>query len=141
MMMAFQSQFEAVDSATPRARIGRGNISPMTTQAAVVKISHQAQVKLKSEKLTRAPGCGKEEDVDTDEGNLSRHSRRIVLAFSSSGNTHNPDDELADCHSKSSPDENSPTTVFLNDVEGNRSRADVDKSSDETNEEGILDRS
>jgi len=29
----FQSQLEAVDRATPRARMGRGKISPMTTQA------------------------------------------------------------------------------------------------------------
>ncbi len=30
----FQSQLEAVESATPRARMGSGNISPMTTHAA-----------------------------------------------------------------------------------------------------------
>ena len=29
----FHSQFEAVDSATPRDRIGRGKTSPITTQA------------------------------------------------------------------------------------------------------------
>ena len=32
-MMVFQSQLEAVESATPRARMGRGKISPMTIQA------------------------------------------------------------------------------------------------------------
>lgn len=29
----FHSQFDAVDSPTPRDRIGSGNVSPMTTQA------------------------------------------------------------------------------------------------------------
>jgi hypothetical protein len=33
-MMQFQSQLEAVERATPRERVGRGKISPMTTQAA-----------------------------------------------------------------------------------------------------------
>ena len=32
-MMVFQSQLEAVESATPRERIGSGKISPMTIQA------------------------------------------------------------------------------------------------------------
>jgi hypothetical protein len=32
-MMKFQSQFEAVDIATPFALIGRGNISPIMVQA------------------------------------------------------------------------------------------------------------
>lgn len=42
----FQSQFEAVDNATPRARIGRGKISPMTIQAPGPQVEAKKEMKM-----------------------------------------------------------------------------------------------
>jgi hypothetical protein len=64
-----------------------------------------------------------------------------MLAHSACGNADDADNELADKHAHSAPDENCTTAISLNDIERNGSRADVDESGDETDEEGIFDSS
>ena len=109
-MMQFQNQLLAVESATPRERIGRGKISPITTQAAMreCSVSKPSRAKDIQEKegLTRTPSGGKEEDVEADEGNLSSDSSRIIFRQTALGNTDNADDELADNHTHGTPDQN-----------------------------------
>ena len=51
----------------------------------------------------------------------------------------NGDDELADDHTQSAPDEKRATAEFLNGVKGDGGRADVDEGGDETDEEGVGD--
>jgi len=86
-----------------------------------------------------SPSCGKEEDVNADEGNLGGDSGVIMLALLTCGDTDNTNDKLADKHAKCTPNENCSTTQSLNDIEGNRCRTDVDEGSYETNEEGVFD--
>jgi hypothetical protein len=45
-MMVFQSQLEAVESATPRERIGRGKISPMTIHAPGPQVLAKKKMKM-----------------------------------------------------------------------------------------------
>ena len=45
-MMVFQSQFDAVERATPRERIGRGKISPMRTQAPGPQVDAKKKMKM-----------------------------------------------------------------------------------------------
>jgi hypothetical protein len=45
-MMVFQSQLEAVERATPRDRIGRGKISPMTIQAPGPQVDAKKKMKM-----------------------------------------------------------------------------------------------
>ena len=71
---------------------------------------------------TRAPGGGKEKDVDTDKGNLSLDGCRVRPV----GCTGNADNKLADDHTGSTPDHNCTAAKSLNDVEGDWCRADVD---------------
>jgi hypothetical protein len=86
---------------------------------------------------TRTPSCGKEEDVDADECNLGGDSRVVVEFLSSGSDTNDGSNKLANQHAQGSPDENCTTAESLNDVEGDRSRADIDQSGNETDEEGI----
>ena len=90
--------------------------------------------------LTRTPGGGEEEDVDADECDLGLSSGMVGDTWASSSNTDNSDDEFANQHSQSTPNEDCTTAVLLNDVEGDGSRADVDEGGDETDEEGVVDR-
>ena len=90
--------------------------------------------------LTRTPGGGEEEDVDADECDLGLGSGVVGDAWASSSNTDNGDDEFANQHSQSTPDEDCTTAILLNNVERDGSGADVDKGGDETNEEGVADR-
>ena len=64
-----------------------------------------------------------------------------MLAHSAGGHTNDTDKELAEGHANSTPNKDCATTVSLNNVEGNRSRANINQGSDETNEERIRDRS
>src|SRR5271170_923487 len=80
-----------------------------------------------------APGCGKEENVDADEGD---HRLYSILVLAICG-TDNSNDELTNNHSNSAPDHDCSAAESLNNPEGNGSRAHVDKGSDERNEEWI----
>jgi hypothetical protein len=138
-MIQFQSQLEAVDKATPRDRIGRGKISPMRTQAPDI-INFFFFREWIWRKLTRTPGSCEKEDVDANEGDLRGNSSVVVLTLTTGSNTNDTNNELADQHAESSPDEDGTTSVTLNDVERDRSRADIDQSGDETDEEGVRNR-
>ena len=81
---------------------------------------------------TRTPGGGEEENVDTDEGN---HGLGCVVA--AIGGTDDGDDELADNHAQSTPDQKRATSESLNGPEGDGSGAHVDESRNETNEERV----
>ena len=74
----------------------------------------------------RTPGRGEEEDVDADEGDLSRDS----LGVAPVGGASNGHDELANRHANSTPDENCSPTILLDDIEGQWSRAYVDQGGD-----------
>ena len=56
------------------------------------------------------------------------------------GNADDRDEELADEHAQSTPDEERATTESFDGPEGQRRAADVDESEDERNEESILNR-
>lgn len=60
----------------------------------------------------------------------------MVLTIS---DTDDCDDELANQHAESAPDEQRATAEPLNGIEGDWSGADIDESGDERNEEGVLD--
>lgn len=45
-LTVFQSQLEAVDKATPRERIGSGNISPMTIHAPGPQVEAKKKMKI-----------------------------------------------------------------------------------------------
>lgn len=45
-MMVFQSQLEAVERATPRERMGRGKISPMSTHAPGPHVEAKKKMKM-----------------------------------------------------------------------------------------------
>lgn len=95
------------------------------------------------------PGSREEEDVDADEGDLGVDSCGVRCDFGaigkdcalveSSGDTNDGNNVLADEHASSTPDEDCAATKLLNDVEGDRSGADVDQSEDEGDEEDIRD--
>lgn len=57
----------------------------------------------------------------------------------SNGNTDNAYKELADQHTKGTPDEERATSELLNGVEGNWGRAHVNESEDEGDQEGVGD--
>jgi len=80
-----------------------------------------------------APGGGKEKDVDTDEGDHGAHGSRIV-AVSDADNSNN---ELADDHSESTPDEKRAATEPLDSPEGDRRRAHVDEGGDQRDKEWV----
>lgn len=84
---------------------------------------------------TRAPGAGEEEDVNADEGDFGADGT-LVAAVSSSDNG---DDELADNHAQSTPEEQSTTTELLHGVERDGSGADVDDGGDHADQEGVFD--
>jgi hypothetical protein len=62
---------------------------------------------------TRSPGGSKEEDVDTDEGDLNLHNRGIVW-HGRSDDGHN---EFADKHTNSTVDQKGSSTESLNGPE------------------------
>ena len=69
-MMVFQSQFEAVERATPRERMGRGKISPMRTQAP----GPQVEAKKKMKMAMKAT-CG--EGRSQDKSSRARQEARV----------------------------------------------------------------
>lgn len=97
---------------------------------------------------TRAPGGGEEEDEDGDEGNLGVDSRDVVgnrLTSSvfvgvveANGNTDNGNQELADQHAESTPDQERATTEPLDSPEGDRGGADVDEGEDQRDQEDVV---
>jgi len=90
--------------------------------------------------LTWTPSGGKEKDIKANKCDLASDGRPVVrLRYSTGSDTDDTNDELADHHTRGTPDHNCTTAPFLNDIEGNRSGADVDKGRDKTNEEGVRD--
>jgi len=86
------------------------------------------------------PSGGKEEDIEANECDLASYGRSVVrLSYSTGSDTDDTNDELADHHTRGTPDHDCTTTPFLNDIEGDRSGADVDKGRDQTDEEGVRD--
>lgn len=59
----------------------------------------------------------------------------------SDGDTDDGNEELADQHAKSTPDEERTTSKLLNSVERERGRAHVDESKDQRDQEGVADSS
>jgi hypothetical protein len=80
------------------------------------------------------PGGSEEEDVDADEDDKDIASG----AGARSCGTDDGDDEFAEKHTNSAPDEERSATEAFNSPEGYRGGADVDSSSDHTNNEGAL---
>lgn len=82
----------------------------------------------------RTPGGSEEEDVDADEDN-----KDIAGGTGTRGcGTDDGDDEFAEKHTNSTPDEERSATEAFNSPERHRGRADVDRSGDHTNNEGAL---
>jgi hypothetical protein len=84
---------------------------------------------------TGTPGRGEEEDVDADECDEGAGGVCIVGKGSSNGT----DDELADDHAESTPDEDGAAAETLNGPEGDGGRAHVDNGEDHGDQEGVLD--
>lgn len=95
------------------------------------------------------PGGSEEEDEDGDEGDLGVDSGDVVgnwvaggvevSVVESDGDTDDADEELADQHAESTPDEERTTTELLDGVEGDGGGADVDKGEDQGDQEGVAD--
>jgi len=83
------------------------------------------------------PGGGEEEDVDADEGD---HGADSFVVGGVDGSD-NGADELANTHTNSTPDQDRTTAELLNDIEGDRSGADVDEGGDKRDQKGVGDRS
>lgn len=84
---------------------------------------------------TGAPSTGKEEDVDTDECNHGRKSLRVVAI----SHTKDGDDELADDHAQSTPQQQRTTTDLLDGVEGEGGGKDIDDGGDHAQQERVVD--
>ncbi len=84
---------------------------------------------------TGTPGGGEEEDVDADEGDQGPGGVGIVRK----GSSHGTDDELADDHAESTPDEDGAAAEALDGPEGDGGRAHVDDGEDHGDQEGVLD--
>lgn len=84
---------------------------------------------------TGAPGAGEEENINT----YKRDHRFDHLGVVTSGDTHDRNDKLANKHTDSTPNEQGSTTEFFDGPEGDWSRAHVDKGSNESDEERIVD--
>lgn len=84
---------------------------------------------------TRTPGAGEEKDVNADEGDF-RADGTLVAAVDSSDNG---DNELADNHAQSTPEEKSTTTELFHGVEGDGSGADIDDGGDHADQERVAD--
>lgn len=83
---------------------------------------------------TGTPGSGEEEDVDADKTDHGLH-RLVVLGLDGADNR---DDELADGHAESTPDEERTTAKTLHGPEGQRSGAHVDQGGNEGDEEWVV---
>jgi len=93
------------------------------------------------------PGAGKEEDVEADKGDESL-GRRVELVGGGltsvggqdtgvdEGDTDSRDNELADTHANSTPEEEWAATSLLNKVKTREGRDGVDNVSDEAIDEG-----
>ena len=102
---------------------------------------------------TGTPCRGEEEDEDRNEGNLSVNGRDVVgecalgiigggggvSVVEADSDTDDGDEELADKHAKSAPEEDGAATPLLNGEEGDGSGADVDDGEDHGDEESVGD--
>ena len=121
-MMVFHNQLEAVESATPRERIGSGKISPtcgMSQRSDKYTTRKQGKCAMGWARLTdHDPGTGtprrsKEEDVDSNEGDLGIDGGNVVCnggasgvevcLVESDGDTNDGNQELANEHAKRTP--------------------------------------
>lgn len=151
-MMVFQSQFEAVESPTPRERMGSGKTSGASASTA-------SQLKLVALTLANdhprswTPRGGKESDRQADESDLGACRRAIARVC---GCSHDAAEKsvrykhrfrgivrdyiLATQHAQSAVDQNRATAEAFDRPEGDWCGADVDQSGDQANEEGVIDR-
>lgn len=84
---------------------------------------------------TGSPGGGEEGNVDADEGDHGLGSGGV----GGEDGTDDGNNELADDHAQSTPDEDGTTSEALNSPEGERGREDVDQGGDERDQEGVVD--
>lgn len=135
-MIQFQNQLLAVESPTPRARIGKGKISPTTGMK--VSLCAIRSYRL-GQKLTnpsrRPPSHGECRDVQADE----RNHRLDCLWVLSIRHTNNGDDILGDDHKATTKEQDLAASKLLDDVEGDRRGAYVDKGRDQLDQERIRD--
>lgn len=98
------------------------------------------------------PGGGEEEDEDGNEGDLCIDGGDVVgdgdggvagtdrvSLVETDGHTDNADNEETDAHAGGAENQNGATAEFLDSVERDRGRADVDESEDQGDEEGVAD--
>ena len=85
---------------------------------------------------TRTPGGSEEENVDADECNHGADG----FGIPSIGRADNGNDELADDHAQSTPDEKGAATESLNGPERDRGGANIDEGGDKADKEGVADR-
>lgn len=95
------------------------------------------------------PGAGEEEDEDGDEGDLGVDGRDVGgTSLTSSveegvveadSHTDDGNEELANEHTESTPDEERTATPLLNGVERDGSGADIDEGEDQGDQEGVAD--
>jgi hypothetical protein len=86
------------------------------------------------------PGAGEEEDVDADESNLGRNGTRVICLLSTLGDTNGTNNELCDDHANGTTNQQGTTAKSLNGPERDGGREHVDESSDQGDQEGVLDR-
>jgi len=102
---------------------------------------------------TGTPGGGEEEDEDGDEGNLGVDGSSVVGSgervatgdgvgngvglVETNGDTNDGNEELAEEHTKGTPEEERTTTEFLHGEKGDGSRADIDKGEDQGDQESV----
>ena len=96
-MAQFSSQFEAVVIESALARTFNGNCRRVSHGSAIIPRAQQSTHDFASDDpCARAPGAGKEENVNADESNECFLSN-LVSSTDASADT--SDDELARCHS------------------------------------------
>ena len=103
---------------------------------------------------TRAPGGGEEEDEDGNEGNLRVDGRDVVgnevgaavsleallvSVVEALGDTDDSNEELADQHAESTPEEDGAAAEALDSPEGDGGGEDVDDGEDHGNQEAVGD--
>lgn len=85
----------------------------------------------------RSPGGSEEEDVDADEGDFGSHGALVLPV----GDTDNGHDELTDQHAESAPDQKGSPPKPFDRPKGDGSRADIDQGGNQTDQEGVVNRS
>jgi len=98
---------------------------------------------------SRTPGRGKEEDEDSDEGNLrvdcgnvvgNGSTRSVKMSFvEADGDTNDSNKELTNQHAESTIEKDGSSTEFFDSIEGDGSGADVHQGEDQGDQKGVAD--